>query len=50
MTPSESITDVLSILQKRFPGKGAMEIGTPYQNLVAVMLSARTRDEQVLKL
>src|SRR3989339_517661 len=50
MTPSESITDVLSLLQKRFPGKGAMEIGTPYQNLVAVMLSARTRDEQVLKL
>ncbi len=27
-----------------------MEIGNPYQNLVAVMLSARTRDEQVLRL
>lgn len=27
-----------------------MEIGNPYQNLVGVLLSARTRDEQVLKL
>lgn len=33
-----------------FPNPGAMEIGNPYQNLVAVMLSARVRDEQVLKL
>lgn len=41
---------VLSILKKRWPNPGAMEIGNPYQNLVAVMLSARTRDEQVLKL
>jgi endonuclease-3 len=27
-----------------------MELGNPYENLVGVMLSARTRDEQVLKL
>ena len=41
---------VLKILKKRWPHPGAMEIGNPYQNLVGVMLSARTRDEQVLKL
>lgn len=38
------------ILKKDFPNPGGMEIGTPYQNLVGVILSARTRDEQVLKL
>ncbi len=41
---------VLKKLDNMFPNPGAMEIGNPYQNLVAVMLSARTRDEQVLKL
>jgi endonuclease-3 len=41
---------VFNILKNRFPNPGAMEIGNPYQNLVAVILSARTRDEQVLKL
>jgi endonuclease III len=44
------IMTVLRILKKRWPNPGAMEIGNPYQNLVGVMLSARTRDEQVLKL
>lgn len=44
------IVSTLKILKKRFPNPGAMELGSPYQNLVAVMLSARTRDEQVLKL
>jgi len=44
------IKKVLQILRKKFPNPGAMEIGNPYQNLVAVILSARTRDEQVLKL
>lgn len=44
------ITKVLNRLKKRFPAPGAMEIGNPYQSLVAVALSARTRDEQVLKL
>ncbi|MBI5793511.1 endonuclease III [Candidatus Uhrbacteria bacterium] len=45
--------EILSVLKKlktRWKNPGAMEIGNPYQNLVAVMLSARTRDEQVLKL
>ncbi len=44
------IVKILKILKKRWPNPGAMEIGNPYQNLVGVMLSARTRDEQVLKL
>lgn len=41
---------VLRRLIKRFPTPGAMEIGNPFQTLVAVVLSARTRDEQVLLL
>lgn len=42
---------VLKALKKRFPNPGAMELGgDPYRTLVAVILSARTRDEQVLKL
>ena len=44
------IVATLKILKKSFPNSGAMELGSPYQNLVAVMFSARTRDEQVLKL
>lgn len=49
-TMPDQIISTLNILKRRFPNPGAMEIGSPYQNLVAVMLSARTRDEQVLKL
>lgn len=49
--PSEKeIAWVLGKLKKSFPTPGAMEIGSAYQSLVAIMLSARTRDEQVLKL
>ncbi len=44
------IREVLKKLKKEFPNPGAMELGNPYQNLVGVILSARTRDEQVLKL
>lgn len=40
----------LTKIKERFPNPGAMEIGNAYQNLVGVLLSARTRDEQVLKL
>lgn len=46
----KEITTTLNSLKRRFPMPGAMEIGTPYQSLVAILLSARTRDEQVLKL
>ncbi|KKW32619.1 MAG: Endonuclease III [Candidatus Uhrbacteria bacterium GW2011_GWA2_53_10] len=37
-------------MSKISPNPGAMEIGDPYRTTVAVILSARTRDEQVLKL
>ena len=50
MTSKEKIAPMLHTLQTRFPNKGAMEIGNSYQTLVGVILSARTRDEQVLKL
>jgi endonuclease III len=47
---NDDIGEILKTLKKRWPNPGAMEIGNPYQNLVGVLLSARTRDEQVLKL
>jgi endonuclease III len=50
MVSANKIIATLKILKERWPNPGAMEIGNPYQNLVGVLLSARTRDEQVLKL
>jgi endonuclease-3 len=44
------VTKALRMLQKQFPFPGAMELGDPFRTIVAVLLSARTRDEQVLKL
>ena len=46
----KEIEVVLRALKAIFPNPGAMEVGNPYQTLVGVILSARTRDEQVLKL
>ena len=43
------IRKVMSILRKEFPGKGAVELDRPEDVLLATVLSARTRDEQVLK-
>ncbi len=45
-----NIRRVLTTLKKQFPNPGAMELGDPYRTIVGVVLSARTRDEQVLKL
>ena len=42
--------NILRTLKRRFPNPGAMELGDPYRTIVGVALSARTRDEQVLKL
>ncbi len=44
------IPRILKALKRRFPNPGAMELGDPYRTVVGVALSARTRDEQVLKL
>lgn len=46
----KDIPRVLKLLKKQFPNPGAMELGDPYRTIVGVVLSARTRDEQVLKL
>ncbi len=47
---AHEVRTVLAALRKSFANPGAMEVGTPYHTLAAVILSARTRDEQVLKL
>ena len=44
------ITKTLMHLAKLYPNDGALHVGTPYHMVVMVALSARTRDEQVLKL
>lgn len=51
MKPSEiQIREILHRLKRRFPQPGAMEFGGAYPTIIAVLLSARTRDEQVLQL
>lgn len=50
MKTTRIVTEALRRLSERYPGRGALEVGDAYQILVLVMLSARTRDEQVLKL
>lgn len=45
-----SIEKTLAFLSEKFPYRGALELNSPYRSLIAVLLSARTRDEQVLKL
>lgn len=46
MNPIETLQK-LSLL---YPDTGALHVGTPYHMIVMVALSARTRDEQILKL
>lgn len=46
---ANSIRKTLAILRERFSESGALDLGTSFQMLVAVVLSARTKDEQVLK-
>lgn len=51
MTDTKTIVATLKKLRPLFAQHGgSLEIGTPYHMLVLVILSARTRDEQVLKL
>lgn len=49
MPTTASIRKVISTLKREFPGKGAVELDRPEDVLLATVLSARTRDEQVLK-
>ncbi len=51
MKPSAAeIERVLKTLKTRWKNPGAMHLEDPYRTVVGVALSARTRDEQVLKL
>jgi len=45
----QNIRKTLAILRERFSELGALDMGSDFQMLVAVVLSARTKDEQVLK-
>ncbi len=49
MPTTTSIRKVIETLKRDFPGKGAVELDRPEDVLLATVLSARTRDEQVLK-
>lgn len=40
---------IIQALIKHYPAKGMVDLGTPEDTLIATLLSARTRDEQVLK-
>lgn len=45
-----SIETTLKKLSSLYPNPGALHVGSPYHMVVMVALSARTRDEQILKL
>lgn len=45
----QKIRKTLVILRERFSELGALDMGSDFHMLVAVVLSARTKDEQVLK-
>lgn len=47
---NQEINKTLKTIAYHFPQRGALELDDPYRSLVAVLLSARTKDEQVLKL
>ncbi len=49
MPTTASIRKVIETLKRDFPGKGAVELDRAEDVLLATVLSARTRDEQVLK-
>jgi endonuclease-3 len=44
------IRKIIETLKRAFPGKGAVELDRPEDVLLATVLSARTRDEQVLRI
>ncbi len=45
-----SPSQILTILSSLYPNAGALAVGTPYHMVVMIALSARTRDEQILRL
>jgi endonuclease-3 len=47
---AETITTTITRLQKIYKQRGALERDSAFETLVLVVLSARTKDEQILKL
>lgn len=47
--PVERAVAIIQTLSQRYPGKAMVDFGTPEDTLIATLLSARTRDEQVLQ-
>lgn len=45
-----AVVKTLRKLSVLYPNDGALHVGTPYHRIVMVALSARTKDEQILKL
>ena len=43
------MVQTIHLLKKRYTVKGMVDLGNPEDTLIATLLSARTRDEQVLK-
>ena len=48
--PISEPSRVIHILAKRYPQKADMDLGNPKDTLIGILLSARTRDSQVLKI
>jgi endonuclease III len=48
--PVSEPSRVIDILAKRYPQKADMNLGNPKDTLLGVLLSARTKDSQVLKI
>ena len=46
MVAPESVRAVMETLAETYHGRGAVELGDPYQVLVATIISQRTREEQ----
>jgi endonuclease-3 len=46
----QDTTKVICLLAKRYTAKGMVDLGNPEDTLIATLLSARTRDEQVVKI
>lgn len=49
MPTTAAVRQVIATLRRAFPGKGAVELDRPEDVLLATVLSARARDEQVMK-
>ncbi len=50
MATKEQASRVIRVLAKRYTAKPDMDLGNPKDTLLGVLLSARTRDAQVLKI